>query len=80
MRHFQCAAVWFAVCNLSVLVFSVPAFAQDAPKAEIFAGFSYGTTSSSQVPRASRIRMKLSLAVPARDWASTVGMGRSRST
>jgi len=42
MRHFQCAAVWFAVCNLSVLVFSVPAFAQDAPKAEIFAGFSYG--------------------------------------
>ncbi len=42
MRHFQCAAVLFAVCNLSVLVFSVSAFAQDAPKAEIFAGFSYG--------------------------------------
>ena len=37
MRHFLCAAVWFVVCNLSVLV-----FAQDAPKAEIFAGFSYG--------------------------------------
>ncbi len=42
MRHFQCAAVLFAVCNLSVLVFSVSVFAQDAPKAEIFAGFSYG--------------------------------------
>lgn len=37
MRYFLCAAVWFVVCNLSVLV-----FAQDAPKAEIFAGFSYG--------------------------------------
>lgn len=42
MRHFLCAAVWFVVCNLSVLVFSVLVFAQDAPKAEIFAGFSYG--------------------------------------
>ncbi len=42
MRHFPCAAVWFVVCNLSVLVFSVLVFAQDAPKAEIFAGFSYG--------------------------------------
>jgi opacity protein-like surface antigen len=37
MRYFMCAAVWFVVCNLSALV-----FAQDAPKAEIFAGFSYG--------------------------------------
>jgi opacity protein-like surface antigen len=30
------------VCNLAVLVFSVSVSAQDAPKAEIFAGFSYG--------------------------------------
>jgi len=37
MRYFLCAAVLFVVCNLSALV-----FAQDAPKAEIFAGFSYG--------------------------------------
>ena len=42
MRHFLCAAVLFLVSNLSVLVFSVSVFAQDAPKAEIFAGFSYG--------------------------------------
>jgi len=33
MRHFLCVVV-FAVCSLAV-------FAQDAPKAEIFAGFSY---------------------------------------
>ena len=33
MRHFLCAVV-FTMCNLAV-------FAQDAPKAEIFAGFSY---------------------------------------
>jgi len=33
MRHFMCAVV-FLICNLAV-------FAQDAPKAEIFAGFSY---------------------------------------
>jgi len=42
MRHFLCAALWFVVCNLSVSVFSVSVLAQDAPKAEIFAGFSYG--------------------------------------
>ncbi|HLM80861.1 MAG TPA: outer membrane beta-barrel protein [Terriglobales bacterium] len=42
MRHILCAGVWLVVCNLSVLVFSVSVFAQDAPKAEIFAGFSYG--------------------------------------
>jgi hypothetical protein len=34
MRHFLCAVV-FVLCNLAV-------FAQEAPKAEIFAGFSYG--------------------------------------
>jgi len=42
MRHILCAAVWLVVCNLSVLFFSASVFAQDAPKAEIFAGFSYG--------------------------------------
>ena len=42
MRYFRCASVLFVVCNLAVLVFSVPVLAEDAPKAEIFAGFSYG--------------------------------------
>ena len=42
MRYFRCASVLFVVCNLAVLVFSVSVSAQDAPKAEIFAGFSYG--------------------------------------
>ena len=42
MRYFRCASVLFLMCSLSVLVFSVSVFAQDTPKAEIFAGFSYG--------------------------------------
>ena len=78
MRHFLCAVV-FVMCNLAV-------FAQDAPKAEIFAGFSYanyelippiqvisfpnGTSSGSPSARMSLFGWNGSVAVNVNRWFS----------